>query len=42
MVRFTLKGPDRFREPQTGAERGFLAARTGQLARSKQRRHGWQ
>jgi hypothetical protein len=41
-VRFTLKGRDRFRQPRTGAERGFLAACTRQFGRSKRRRHEWQ
>ncbi len=41
-VGFRLKGPGRFTEPWTGAERGFLAARTRQFGRSKRRRDGWQ
>jgi hypothetical protein len=41
-VRVTVKGPDRFTQRRTRAERGRVAARTREFARSKRRRHGWQ
>ena len=41
-VRVSLKGPDRFTQWWPGAERDFLAARTGPLGKPKRWRHAWQ
>jgi len=41
-VRIILKGSGRFTQRWPGAERDFLAARTGPFGEASLRRHEWQ